>query len=339
MNRLLIFIFLIQSQTVMAQNITVVSNELILDKPPFSSCHSSTIVENNAKELMVAFFAGSGEGAKDVCIWLTKRSRTSWRQPVKIADGIINDTLRYPCWNPVLFKVHHNLYLFYKVGPNPREWWGMVKTSSDNGKSWSKAAKLPDGILGPIKNKPLQLNDGTILSPSSVETDSTWKVHMERSADTGRTWEIVPVDHFSRYKIIQPTILVHGDNKLQILCRSDQDSIVTSWSNDNGKTWSGFSKLNVPNPNSGIDAVTLQNGKHLLVYNPEVKGKNWFNNRGKLTIAQSSDGINWNVCLPLESTKDKEFSYPAIIQSDDGTVHITYTYDRKNVRYVSVKID
>ena len=321
-------------------NLKVVSRGLLLTNPPFKACHSSSIVEIRPGNLMVAFFAGTGEGQKDVSIWLARKTGSSWTKPYRIADGVISDSLRYPCWNPVLFKSREGrLFLFYKIGPNPREWWGMVRTSDDEGKTWSVPQKLPDNILGPIKNKPVQLDDGVILNPSSVETDSTWKVHVERSDDLGKTWEKIQVDSSSNFKVIQPAILFHGGGRLQMVCRSDQDSVVDAWSDDNGLSWSKFSKLKLPNPNSGIDAVTLKNGLHVLVYNPEVKGREWFNNRGKLNVAYSSDGKDWKTVLELENTKDKEFSYPAIIQTSDGLVWITYTYNRENVKFVCLKVE
>ncbi|HET7896986.1 MAG TPA: sialidase family protein, partial [Flavisolibacter sp.] len=258
-----------------------------------------------------------------------------WTKPVVVATGIVNDTLRYPCWNPVLFQAKDStLFLFYKVGPNPREWWGMVRTSKDEGKTWSKARKLPPGILGPIKNKPVQLADGTILSPSSVESETAWKVFMERSVDGGRSWSRVPVDTGSPYRVIQPSILQHTGKGLQIVCRSDQDRVVTAWSSNGGKSWTRFARLDLPNPNSGIDAVTLQNKRQMMVYNPTVRGKDWWNNRGKLAVAVSVDGIKWKDVAVLENGSSEEYSYPAIIQTKDGKVHITYTYDRKNIRHV-----
>jgi hypothetical protein len=75
---------------------------------------------------------------------------------LKIAEGIINDTLIYPCWNPVLFKNREcKLSLWYKAGPSARPWWGMVLTSTDEGRTWTSPERLPLGILGPIKDKPL----------------------------------------------------------------------------------------------------------------------------------------------------------------------------------------
>lgn len=311
------------------------SEELILNHPPFSACHASTLVELSTGEILVSFFAGSHEGHKDVSIWLATKKDGQWTPPDSVANGIVNDSLRFPCWNPVLFKAKGGpLFLFYKVGPNPREWWGMVCTSNDEGVHWSHPEKLPTGILGPIKNKPIQLADGTILSPSSVETDKTWTVHIEKSSDLGKTWSVIPLDTGSAFKVIQPSILQRGNKRLQVVCRSDQDRIVSAWSEDNGNTWSAFSKLEVPNPNSGIDAVTLKDGTQLLVYNPTTKGKDWFNGRGKLNVAVSKDGVHWKDVVILENGRDEEYSYPAVIQTRDGKVHITYTYDRKNIKHV-----
>src|SRR4051812_49237464 len=215
----------------------IAQQELIFNNPPFAQCHASTIVEVNPNKRMVAYFAGSGEGHKDVGIWLCVQEKGKWSAPVLMADGVINDTLRYPSWNPVLFKAREGkLFLFYKVGPSPREWWGMVRTSMDDGNTWSSPQKLPAGILGPIKNKPVQLADGTILSPSSTETRESWKAHIERSADQGVTWQLVPVDPGTAFNVIQPSILFYPGNKLQILCRSREDKVVEAYSEDNGKT-------------------------------------------------------------------------------------------------------
>jgi len=311
--------------------------ELVFQDPPFKSCHASTIVEVTPGHRLIAYFAGTGEGKKDVGIWLSAEKKGKWEKPVLMADGVISDTLRYPTWNPVLFKAKEGkLFLFYKVGPSPRGWWGMVRTSMNNGKTWSPPQKLPDGILGPIKNKPVQLADGTILAPSSTETNSSWKVHIERSTDLGATWQLIPVDPTTEFHEIQPSILSYGNNRLQIICRSRHDSLVEAYSEDNGLTWGKISKTTLPNPNSGTDAVTLKQGLQLLVYNPTTRGKQWSNGRGKLNVAVSKDGKIWSDVMVLENGENEEYSYPAVIQTSDGKVHITYTYDRKNVKHVVI---
>ena len=160
---------------------------------------------------------------------------------------------------------------------------------------------------------------------------------MEKSADDGKTWKLIPVDPDSKFDVIQPSVLFYGKNKLQILCRSKQGSVVQAWSADGGNTWGKLSKTSLLNPNSGTDAVTLKDGTQLIVYNPDVPGKDWFNGRGKLRVASSKDGKTWKDVVVLENGTKEEFSYPAIIQTRDGLVHITYTYDRKNVKHIVLK--
>lgn len=315
---------------------SVIKQELVFYAAPFKQCHASTLVEVQPGKILLACFGGSAEAQKDVGIWLSTLEGGKISQPVAVADGVVNDTLRFPAWNPVLFKTRQGkLFLFYKAGPNPREWWGMVKTSVDEGASWSTAKRLPPGILGPVKNKPVELDNGTILSPSSVEESTErWKVHLERSADQGETWEKIAVDSGSKFDVIQPSILVYPNHQLQLLCRSKQGRVVQSWSADGGNTWGPLSGTTLLNPNSGTDAVTLKDGTQLIVYNPALPGKDWFNGRGKLRVAASADGKSWKDVAILEDGDKEEYSYPAIIQSADGLVHITYTYDRKNIKHI-----
>lgn len=321
------------------------TGELIypLDQKTTLQCHASTIAEIS-NGLIAAWFGGTQERNPDVGIWISRCIDGSWSGPVEVVDGIINDTLRYPCWNPVLFHPEGGpLMLFYKVGPNPREWWGMVVTSDNEGESWSVPKKLGyskknEHLIGPVKNKPVQLADGTILCPSSTEEemegDIQWRVHFEASHDLGRTWNTIgPINEGNAFDAIQPTILIHPGEQLQILCRTRQNVISQSWSEDKGNSWSKMNDTRLPNPNSGIDAVTLSDGRHLLVYNHTQTNGDFPRGREMLNVALSSDGTNWVPVLTLEKQKG-EYSYPAVIQTSDNLVHITYTYKRESVKHV-----
>jgi predicted neuraminidase len=217
--------------------------------------------------------------------------------------------------------------LFYKVGPSPSRWWGMVMTSADHGRTWSSPRRLPDGILGPIKNKPVQLASGDILSPASTEHDG-WRVHFERSTDGGATWTATPpVNDGQSVAAIQPSILRHGDGRLQAVGRTKASGLFEIWSNDNGRTWGEMTATELPNPNAGTDAVTLADGRHLLVYNHSSEG------RSPLNVAISTDGKTWQAALALEQQPGGEFSYPAVIQTNDGQVHVTYTWKRERIKH------
>lgn len=308
----------------------VVVNQFLYDSASFPSCHASTL-EQTPSGLVAAFFGGSDEGNDDVGIWVCRHDGNSWTAPVEVANGVESPTKRYPCWNPVLFQAPGGpLLLFYKIGPNPVEWWGMLITSLDGGKTWSAPQRLPEGILGPIKNKPVMV-DGQLLCPSSTEAkNGTWLCHVERTPDLGKTWSKTDsIADPSKFNAIQPTLLVHDDGKLQLLCRSKHRKIVESWSEDGGKTWSPLAATALPNPNSGIDAVKLTDGRFLLVYNHTQRG------RSPINVALSKDGKNWQGAIALE-TIPGEFSYPAVIATPDGKAHSTYTWKREKVKYVEL---
>ncbi|MFH1195120.1 MAG: sialidase family protein [bacterium] len=321
-------------------NVSVISDSSIFPHGTFEACHASTIVETTPGNFLAAWFAGSHEGANDVVIWISYFRENTWSHPIEIAKGIDSLGQNFPCWNPVLFKTSTDkLILFYKVGKNPREWWGCYIQSSDYGESWSAPENLPEGFFGPIKNKPIQLKNGNILCPSSIETTGgKWSVHLEITDEALTSWRKIEIEKDSAVGVIQPTILSHHDGKLQMLCRSRQNVIYQSWSTDNGESWTKLSETTVPNPNSGIDAVTLNDGSFVLVYNPLQKGEDWFNGRNVLNVALSKDGVNWKDIYQLENEKDGEFSYPAVIQASDGSIHITYTVNRRNIEHVVIKI-
>ncbi len=306
----------------------------------YPQCHASTIVETAPGQLAAAWFGGTREGNKDVGIWFTEMKDGRWLPATEVADGLQPDGTRYPTWNPVLFSPHKGLLvLFYKVGPSPSTWWGMMMKSSDGGQSWDKPQRLPDGVLGPIKDKPVLLSDGSWLCGSSEEGGG-WRVHFELTSDEGRNWKIVgPVDGGGKYHAIQPTILLHKDGRLQALCRTQEGVIATTWSDDGGKSWTPLASTGLPNPNSGIDAVTLRDGRQLLVYNDSgiVPGKPMESLRCPLNVAISNDGLKWKNVLTLEDKPlPAGYAYPAVIQSSDGLVRITYTWNRQHIKYVAI---
>src|SRR5438874_6072149 len=238
----------------------------IFEKAPFASCHASTIAEVEPGKFLAAWFGGQKEGANDVRIWMARFDGKKWSEPEIAAEepGV-------PCWNPVLFlSKQKTLFLFYKAGPNPMSWTGYVRRSTDAGRTWSKIEPLPAGLLGPIKNKPIQLANGAIVAPTSVESHKAWACWIERSTDDGKTWKkfgpIAVPGH--PYGIIQPTLFETRNGKILALCRSrGLHQICQSESSDGGESWTPARATELPNPGSGIDGMRADNGDFYLVYN------------------------------------------------------------------------
>ncbi len=360
----------------------VVSNEFIYESATFPSCHSATIAELQNGDLVTAFFGGTREGHPDVCIWVSRKTKgaTGWSKPQLAADGVFTtatkvfregsliqpDSTRKACYNPVLYEDENGrLNLFYKIGSRVSDWTGFITTSDDQGKSWSKSFELPEGYLGPIKNKVVDLPGRKSIAPSSTEGNG-WKVHFEIAEDGGRrirkvgplqankallTQDMKQSGHKgldieggddskqNTIQAIQPSILKHKDGRLQILCRTRNGKLATAWSADQGETWTPLSLSNIPNNNSGTDAETLQDGRFALVYNPvETKPGEKKGPRTPLAVAISNDGLEWTKVVTLEDSPVSQYSYPSIIQGRDGRIHIVYTWRRERIKYVELKL-
>lgn len=322
-----------------------VSEEFIYNKAPFPQCHASTIVET-PRGLVAAWFGGTKEKDPDVGIWTSYKDGGSWSSPKEWANGIQHADLRYPCWNPVLFQPPGDqpLMLFFKVGPNPADWWGEMMVSYDAGRSFRNRIRLPEAIHGPVRSKPILLPDGKLLCPSSTEHGGDWRMHYEilsnlDAPEIGKSWKRVEPKE-QPFQVIQPSFLTYPDGTIQALMRSKNEKVIESSSKDGGLTWSPMEATSLPNNNSGIEALTLKDGRHLLLYN-HIGGnrpdrKDGWGKRNVINLAISEDGKEWKAAAIIEKADKGEFSYPAMIQTEDGLVHMTYTWMRKKVKHVVV---
>jgi predicted neuraminidase len=324
----------------------------------FPESHASTVVVLKNGDLMAAWFGGTKERAPDVAIWGSRRVAGRWTVPVELEreKGV-------PSWNPVLFHAGDGrLWLYYKVGPSPGGWHGGRMYSDDEGATWSKTETLPEGLLGPIRAKPLVLGDGTIVSGSSVEKAGSWTAWAERSTDNAKTWTkfgpitvsrevdaaekpavdppagapgyAAPDKGPRKYEgIIQPSIVVLDGKHLRMYARSRTlaSKIAVADSLDNGVTWTQARFLDMPNNNSGIDAVRLKDGRIVMIYNATTIG------RTPLNLAVSRDGEHFRNFATLEDTVG-QYSYPAIVEGADGGLEMTYTWQRKTIKYVHLPL-
>lgn len=319
-----------------------IQSEFIFDSAPFASCHASTIVELRNGDLLAAWFGGSAESRPDVAIWAARHVGDRWSTPFELAREPEIAT-----FNPVLFFTKdERLWLYFKFGPGPTSWSAARRWSNDDGRNWSAVEHLPAGLYGPIRAKPLIMPDGTIISGTSVESYQSWACWIERSSDGGKTWEksgpiAVPREVARKDDrgdaapdgIIQPSIVPLGGKRLRFYARSTAGigRVCVADSADGGVTWTQARPIDLPNPNSGIDAVALRDGRIVLVYNHSDR------ERTPLNIAVSKDGEHFQMFYTLED-QPGEYSYPAIIQARDGELHLTYTWKRQRIRHVVVPL-
>lgn len=301
------------------------------DDRPHKECHASTVVESSDGVLLSAWFGGTKESHADVGIWFSRFQDGAWTPPALAAK--VNETAH---WNPVLFRdPARGTFLFFKVGPRIPYWQTYWMSTTDDGRSWSAPVELvpgDEGGRGPVKNKPIILSDGDWLAPASTELGK-WAPFADRSEDGGHTWtrsEDFALDsrEIPGKGAIQPAFWESAPGHVHALMRSGAGCVVRSDSADGGRTWSPVSRTPLPNNNSGLDALRLDDGRILLVYNPV--GRNW-GRRTPLNLAVSTDnGRSWRDIVSLETARG-EYSYPAIVRTGAG-VAVTYTWKRERVR-------
>lgn len=316
-------------------------------------CHASTLAVLPDGDLLCAWFQGSAEGAEDVKIYAARKTGGSW-QPAKAVAQHEGE----PCWNPVLFvRPDQKLMLFYKKGKVIAHWQTMFKVSSDGGYSWSEAAELVPGDhggRGPVRNKITRLADGRLLAPASLE-DGPWRSFADISDDGGDTWQKgsevtiklsenqkvnqnfreiqVSEQSFHGRGVIQPSFW-ETDGTVHMVMRSTEGFVYHSTSTDGGNTFSEPLPLDVPNNNSGIDAVKTPDGRVWMVCNPV--GESWGKRTPLCLFCSEDDGRSWRQVMVLED-EDAEFSYPGILSSG-GKMYIIYTWKRQNVAFWELEL-
>jgi len=315
----------------------VFRSETILSDGAGPECHASNLVKLPDGCLAAAWFSGTKEGADDVVIRFSRQELGSqaWTRPITVAahPGV-------PCWNPVLFVgPNSTLTLFYKVAKRIPDWAGWYRQSADGGLIWSPAQPLPPGFLGPIRCHALARPDGSVLFGSSTESAlgaKPWRVHFERCSQPG-AWTVAahwsrstPADDAPALNAIQPSLIDHGGGHLVAYARTREGVVARTTSDDDGRTWSTLrpAQPRQANPNSGLEALRLPDGRELLVLNPG-------SNRLQLdAVLTGRDGSAWERLLRLDEVPKGEVSYPsALLDVVDGqlVLRVAYTRNRREI--------
>jgi len=299
--------------------------------PELRSCHAATLTALPGGDLLAAWYAGSREAAPDVAIYGARLvpGSAAWSAPFLLAN-----TPDRPEGNPVLFTdPDGGVWLLYVTLTGDKWTTSRMKfrRSADGGHTWGAKRVLSPEPGWMIRNRPLALPSGEWLLPAYDERD--WTSFALISADQGKTWRsgsrvIAPPG------VIQPAIAPLADCRLLMLLRTGGPGgwIWQATSADRGQTWSQAMPTAIPNNNSGLDLIRLRDGHLLLACNPVADSKR----RTPLSLLLSDDeGHTWHRWLDVE-TDPGEFSYPALLQADDGTIHMVYTYLRTAIAHVAL---
>jgi predicted neuraminidase len=301
------------------------SSELIFEKiPDAPSHHCSTIAEAANGDLLAVWYGGSYESADDQALFLSRRKKggRAWSRP----KVLIRDSAQPP-GNAVVFRAGgHRLCIVWCRMEASRPLrrgggWGQTRLffriSKDHGVTWSKDEPFLGGVHEGLRNVPITRASGELLLPLAHS--------FARTKDGGRSWEHLGAVTGGG----QPTVIERADGSLLTLLRKGPRILQTE-SRDGGRTWSPAIATQLKNPDAGIAMTRLRNGHLILVFNDSETA------RTPLCIARSLDeGRTWETPLALESNPG-EYSYPCVIQSSDGGLHITYTFRRYAIKHVEL---
>jgi predicted neuraminidase len=313
--------------------------ELIFDQiPGYPVHHCSTMTETAGGDLLASWYGGSYESSDDQAIFLSRHNRTSrqWSKP-----RVLVRSPGKPPGNAVLFTDDRNrVWLVWgrMDGEQPMlrgTGWDACRlfsrTSDDNGITWTEDKPFFHGTLGWLpRNLTIKLRDGSLVLPLSDERNGGG-VDLSfflSSRDEGKTWTKSGIMRGGE----QPTFIERNDGSLLAYLRV-RPNIVASESNDGGRTWTEPKPTKWKNPDAGISMRKLANGHVLLVFN------NQDDSRTPLHIARSTDdGRTWSEPLKLESNPG-EYSYPSVLQTSDGMIHIIYTFRRYSIKHIELNED
>ena len=296
--------------------------------------HSATLAELPDGTLVAAWYAGSGEGAADVAIYLSRRGADgSWSEPVAVMtrERVQRDLRRnvISLGNPLLLADGSERLGLLFVSIAAGRWSGSsmnLAWSEDGGLTWGAARKLTMNPLANLsalpRNPPARLVGGGWAVPVYEEflgkfPETLWL--QPRGKDHSAAVSRVEGGVY----VLQSALVPLAVDRAVSFFRDFRPArwMSASWSDDAGRTWTKPAVTGLPNRDSGLCAIRLSDGAILSAFNDLSPGK-----RENLRLALSEDeGRTWRTIATLEEEAGSEFSYPYLIRTADGTIRMVYS--------------
>ena len=310
------------------------------EDPGVASVHAGSMARLPDGGLLAAWFGGSREGAKDVCIYAARCNGEDWSVPQAIASR--EDTTRdlnlyvKKLGNPVLFVDSNDRVWMYYVAVSVGGWSGSfiaTKHSDDFGVTWSTAQRLITSptlnISTMVKGLPYETDSGFIALPVYHECINVFP----ELAWLDLEGNLIRKDRTSQHNgTFQPSLLING-SQLQAYHRRCWDTpkrVLTNHASPQWRTWSEMKATNIPNSGAAVAVLNRHHGGFLMVANPLEEG------RSRLTICVSDDGLDWREVFDLEKGRaDEGYSYPYIIHGANNDYHVIYTWKRERMKQAS----
>ena len=312
--------------------------------------HSATAIELANNDIMAFWYGGTREGHKDVNIyinrWHSKTRKWGQEKVVQTRHTTRDNTSRYirKLGNPVVTRGPDNAIWLFFVSVSVGGWAGSainLSKSFDEGHSWTPAKRL---ITSPflnlstlIKGTPVHYSDNTVGLPVYHEFLGKFGELLRLNTEG----EVIDKTRLSWGKSsLQPIIMTTAANTAVAMMRNHDginQRIFTQTTNDAGLSWTTIALSALPNPDAGIIGLPLMNSERLLLA---------FNNdeaeREDMSLALSANhGKSWQVVTAIEENrldppdKNQQFAYPWLLQTQDGTIHLLYTWHKSHIKHVS----
>ncbi len=323
-------------------------SRLIEHSDPLGFVHCASICQSKSGKSICAWYGGSREGARDVQIWMSSFSANStadevWSEPRSImgfprAAEDTNQFVRKVGNAVTFFDSNDRLWMIYvSIAMGGWATSSLNATySDDHGATWAQSQRL---WLSPLLNisqlvrcPPVFMKSGEIGLPIYNEcagifpemlwlqpTGGSLTYHKSRICG-GRDW-------------LQPSVVPTGDQTAicYLRCLNESRRVGFATTNDAGLTWSTPATLELPNPNSAVCAVRLQDSGVLMALNYST------DSRDSLSLVYSANGVSqWKQVATLDQQPGEKFSYPSMIRGQDGLIHLVYSWQMKKIRHISL---